>query len=150
MEHMINYIKNLFLNSFFVKAILWAFMSTITVLMDWWNTLSLQFIFVCRSITMVIWTIAGIVETGFRFRKFFQWLFRLAWYWCILYFWISLDHSIGGWYVFPFFYSVIVLDMINSFLKHAPILWIWVSPKIHWFIIKLEEKINSIFIDKIK
>jgi hypothetical protein len=136
------------MNSRWHKAILWACFAVFAELTCCDRVLTLQLIFMGRLVTMIIWTLAGIIKEGFTFKKFFLGAVKLVWYYILLFLWVALDHAFETSFAFNFFYATIVLDMIHSFLKHAPILWIWISPKIYEFIRKSESRVNNFFLNK--
>ena len=51
--------------------------------------------------------------------------------------------------VFNFFYVWIIVDMVHSFFKHAPVLGIGISPGILKFTDKLQDRISNFFLNKI-
>jgi len=98
---------------------------------------------------MIVGTIAGTIKEGFTFYKFFKWTIRLVGYYIILFFGMAFDHAFDTGIAFNFFYATIVIDMIHSFLKHAPVIGIGISPSIIDFIQKIENKVSNFFLSKI-
>jgi hypothetical protein len=147
MEYIRYYIKNLLTNSWLSKTIWWAILATFTCFVGWENLLTLQFIFVWWLLIMLVWTISWTIEGWFRVQKFFRWIFRLVWYYIIVFLWFSLDQAFDTNWVFPFFYWAIITDIINSFLKHASILWIevkWIKKAVS----AIEKKMNNFLSNK--
>ena len=147
MEYIRYYIKNALTNSWLSKFICWAIFATISCFTHWENLLTLQFIFVWWFMIMLIWTIAWTIEEWFRLEKFFRGIFRLVWYFIIVFLGFSLDQAFDTSWVFPFFYWAIIIDMINSFLKHAPVLWIE-TKRLRKVIGAIEKKMNKFLSEK--
>lgn len=149
MEHIRYYIKNTFVNSRYFKLIWGALVASLNFTIEWaWKEM-LQLIFVGWIIMMLIGTMAWIKTEWFSFAKFFQGIFRLVAYYIIIYFGLMLDKGLEVNFVLKFFYASIVIDMFRSFLKHWPVLWIWVSQSILDFAEKAQKRIWNLFLNKL-
>ena len=143
------YIKNMFVNIFRTKIIAWSIVSVCGSLFAEQNLLSIKMVFVGWIAIMIVGTIAGTITEGFTFKKFFLWFMRMVWYLIMIGLGHFLDQAFETTWVFKFLYAVTIMDLIHSFLKHSPVLWLTFSAKILNFFNIIEKKIPGFFLKKI-
>lgn len=143
------YVKQTITDTRFHKAIVAAVFATVSELTCCGRWLSLQFIFIAWLLTMFVWTIAWAITEWFSFKKLFKGFIRIVWYYIIMFLGVALDKAFDTWFIFKFFYAVVVLDLINIFLRHAPALWLTFSNKILIFVETIEKRVNKFFLKKI-
>jgi len=148
-ENILYYIKWFITNSWFAKIFFGAIFAVFTQFICCDRLLTLQFIFISWVFIMIIGTIAGTIKEWFTFYKFFKWTVRLVGYYIILFFGMAFDHAFDTGIAFNFFYATIIIDMIHSFLKHAPAIGIYIPSKIFDFIQIAEKKVSSFFLNKV-
>lgn len=149
MEHIRYYIKNTFVNSRCFKLIWGAIVASFnfTIVGAWKETL--QLIFVGRLIMMLIGIMAWSKTEWFSLAKLFQGIYRLVAYFIVIYFGLMLDKAFDTDFALKFFYASIVIDMFRSFLKHGPVLGIWISQNIIDFAEKANKRIWNLFLNKL-
>lgn len=147
-ENLLYYTKQTIMNAWRHKMIVAACFATFSELVCCWRELSLQFIFIAWILTMVVWTLAWTITEWFQFRKLFKWAIRLVWYYIIIFLWVALDGAFDTQLIFNFFYAIVVLDLINIFLRHAPALGLTFSTKIIMFVDVIERRLNNFFLRK--
>lgn len=143
------YFKNVVANSRIHKIVAGSILAVIWQ-MSWIEILlPVQIIIVWWMIMMVIWTIAWSIKEWFSFHKFWMWIFKLLWYYLLLFFGMALDRVFETTAICNLFYWFVVFDLLRSFFKHAPVLGIWVNKDAYDFIAKLESRISNYFLKKI-
>jgi hypothetical protein len=148
-ENILHYTRELIVNSRLHKFVASACITVLSMLFCCDNLLPIQFIFVARLVTMIVGTVAGSVKEWFRFFKLFKWGVKLIVYFTILFFWLAIDNAFDTTAAFNFFYIWIILDMVHSFLKHAPVLGIWVPDWILKFLNKVQDRVSNFFLNKL-